>query len=122
VFNNNLYKYSPDNLNTEKSRFIKSDIKTLFPSPNYYAAEKKARDAWASSPKSYDNLLDLNISTTIFLSANDAIEHIDKIQKIISKLKHKSQVSVIYLNKSGHAIDWDQSGKLASIINTISPS
>lgn len=119
VFNNNLYKYLPDNLNTEKSRFIKSDIKTLFPSPNYYAAEKKARDAWASNQKSYDNFLNLSIPTTIFLSSNDAIEHIDKMQKTISKLKHKSQVSVIYLNKSGHAIDWDQSEKLASMINTI---
>ncbi|QEO57539.1 alpha/beta fold hydrolase [Francisella marina] len=119
VFNNNLYKYSPKDLTTEKSRFINSDISTLFPTPEVYAKQKIARNEWISNKDAINNFVNIDIPTVIFLSKNDQIEHIDSIQKTISLVKNKSIVSTIYLNKSGHAIDWDQSLKLANIINNL---
>lgn len=119
VFNNNLYNYSPKNLTTEKSRFINSDISTLFPTPEIYAKQKVARNEWVSNKDAINNFVNIDIPTVIFLSNNDQIEHIDNIQKTISSIKNKAMVSTIYLNKSGHAIDWDQSQKLANIINDL---
>ena len=41
------------------------------------------------------------------------------MQRILTKVKNKEYISTIYLNNSGHAIDWDQSEKVAKIINTL---
>ncbi|MBK2357242.1 alpha/beta fold hydrolase [Francisella hispaniensis] len=119
VFSNNLYNYSPKNLSTEKSRFINSNINTLFPSQEVYAKQKIARNEWVSNKNSINNFVNINIPTVIFLSKNDQIEHINNIQETITGTKNKDSISVIYLNKSGHAIDWDQSEKLANVINSL---
>ncbi|MED7819686.1 MULTISPECIES: alpha/beta fold hydrolase [unclassified Francisella] len=120
VFENNLYQYTPDKLSNEKSRFINLNINTLFPSKEVYAKQKIARNNWVSNKTSINNFVNIKTPTVIFLSKNDQIEHIGNIQKTISSLKNKDAVSVIYLNDSGHAIDWDQSLKVATIINTLS--
>jgi len=61
----------------------------------------------------------LNIDTliTLFLSNNDSIEQIDKIESILDKVRNKEYLSTIFLNNFEHAIDWGQSGKIARIIN-----
>ena len=66
-----------------------------------------------------EKFLNIDTPTTIFLSNNDGIEQIGEIQKILTKVKNKEYISTIYLNNSGHAIDWDQSEKVAKIINIL---
>ncbi|API87429.1 alpha/beta fold hydrolase [Francisella uliginis] len=119
VFNNNLYHYTPKKLDNEKSRFINPNISTLFPSKEVYAKQKIARNNWVSNKTSINNFINIKIPTVIFLSKNDQIEHINNIQKTITSVKNKDAVSVIYLNNSGHAIDWDQSTKVATIIDIL---
>ena len=67
----------------------------------------------------YEEFLNIDTPTTVFLSNNDGIEQIGEMQDILAKVKNKASVSTIYLNNSGHAIDWDQSKKVAKIINTL---
>ncbi|MGQ4002180.1 alpha/beta hydrolase [Francisellaceae bacterium CB299] len=119
VFKLNLYKYNPKNLNTEKKRFIDSDITKLFPPNETFQNQLKAIKEWRTNPEITEKFLNIDTPTTIFLSNNDGIERIDEMQRILTKVKNKEYISTIYLNNSGHAIDWDQSEKVAKIINTL---
>ena len=119
VFKLNLYKYNPKNLNTEKKRFIDSDITKLFPPNETFQNQLKAIKEWRTNPEITEKFLNIDTPTTIFLSNNDGIEQIGEIQQILTKVKNKEYISTIYLNNSGHAIDWDQSEKVAKIINIL---
>ena len=119
VFGLNLYKYNSEELNVEKSRFIDPDISKLFPSNKTFQNQLKAIKKWRTDPETTKKFLNIDTPITIFLSNNDGIEKIGDMQRILAKVKNKKYVSTIYLNDSGHAIDWDQSEKVAKIINTL---
>lgn len=119
VFDNNLYDYNPKNLESEVNRFINPDIANLFPNNNIYTKQKKSISQWVKNKNNLDNFINLNIPTTIFLAKNDKILNPKDTQKTIALIKNKSFINIINFDKSGHAIDWDQSLKLANIINNL---
>ena len=104
VFTNNLYNYNPKNLSDETKRFISSDIKNLFPSSDIYAKQKAALNIWSTSKKIAHNFINIQTPTTIFLADNDKILDHNENRKIIDKIENKSVASIIYFDKSSHAI------------------
>jgi len=119
VFTNNLYNYNPKNLNDETKRFISSDIKHLFPSSDIYAKQKVALKTWSTSKQIVHNFINIQTPTTIFLADNDKILDHNENRKIIDNIKNKSVASIIYFDKSDHAIEWVHPHKLAMLINIL---
>lgn len=119
VFNNNLYNYNPKNLKYEVTRFINPSISKLFPGDKIYAKQKKYITAWVSNKDNLENFINIHIPTTIFLAKDDDMLNPIDTQKSIGLVNDKSFINIINFNKSGHAIDWDQSQKLANIINNL---
>jgi pimeloyl-ACP methyl ester carboxylesterase len=119
VFSNNLYNYSPKDLAKNTSRFINPDISKLFPTNKTYAKQKKYLTSWVSNKDSLKNFTNIKTPTTFFLAKNDEILNPNDTQKSLDLIKNKSLINIIHFSKSGHAIDWDKSAKLSSIINSL---
>lgn len=119
VFNNNLYNYSPKDLDKNTIRFINPDISKLFPTNTIYLKQKKYLTSWISDKDNLKNFTNIKTQTTFFLAKDDQILSTTDTQKSLNLIKNKSVINIIHFSKSGHAIDWDKSSKLATIINSL---
>jgi pimeloyl-ACP methyl ester carboxylesterase len=113
VFANNLYHYESSQLVSEHQRFIKPELKTLFPNADIIEAQGKAIEAWKNESNNAASFRTSKTPAQFWLAQHDGIINTRLVESLIANYPDKT---IHYTDDSGHALAWQAGQEICASI------